>query len=686
MCEIRPVRTMAIYALMLIPLQLAADDLVIVQSRALVQDVAGNLIVQNGATVNARNVHISGDVLVEAGASFYGQGVQIDGMLTGQQAGNVTLKKSAIQPSRVSGDVHICNSSGAIRIFDSNVSGYCLIEDNVALDIVIRNSVVARDVQLFHNRVQSGIVLRNNLILGNIQTAFNEPEPVDVGNVVSGPRAIGSFIEVMAEGDEGDEWLQLQIDQRPVRQWTATGSMRPWCFRATETIAAERIRIAFINDILGPGAIDRNLRVDSISIDGVVFETEDPSVYSTGSLNSGQSVGPGFHQSESLHVNGYFQFGLTGIDDQLMHFALNDVLQDGWTHALTNDGTDVRLRTFEPGGRPAFQARFGAAGVISSVQDSRNAKHLLARSYRGEVTDRVIQWTIWEQGQSVVHDVSTLPSWEDRFNVAQAGTYLNVLHGTVAVVLSAEQGQLDVWSEADRLWKAELDPFVQGSITALTRTKVLDGGALLVRRVIRVGKIALRGAEVTLGNPLFEAWNPFSDSAFNSMALGIDDQGRPNRWFANSKDIPHYPAWPVFETRGWAMAYNRYNLGGGATMTVVYGRDPGRVHLSNGTTTDPQRFVFNSMDFSGGFAILPALWTKALPKGSIIDQFYILVPTHGIQANTAATLDALSERLPSPRVYHPGSALRGELSVIVDRLAELSNEPLTYTDHLGTVN
>jgi hypothetical protein len=308
---------------------------------------------------------------------------------------------------------------------------------------------------------------------------------------------------------------------------------------------------------------------------------------------------------------------------------------------------------------------------------------LLARSHHGEVTDRVIQWTVWEQGQNAVYDVPSLPYYEDRFNIAQAGTYHNLLHGTAAIELVAERGQLDVWAVSDHLWKSELEVFLQGSIHSLTRTNVLDGGALLIRRVIHLGEIRRQGTEVTLGNPLFEAWNPFSDRVFNAFALSIDEQGAPDYWFQDSKNIPNYPSWPVADTRGWAIAYNRFQLASGPTFAVVFGRDQGLVYRGDGTTTDPQRFVFNCMDFNGGLGILPALWPKGLPRGSIIDQYYLFVPDHGIRPDTAAMLDALSDRLPAPRVYHPGAALSGALSVIVDRLSNLHLEPLTRTDHLG---
>ena len=51
--------------------------------------------------------------------------------------------------------------------------------------------------------------------------------------------------------------------------------------------------------------------IDRIEIDGVVFETESPSVFSTGTWNNADGTAPGFGRGESLHSNGYFQYAAT---------------------------------------------------------------------------------------------------------------------------------------------------------------------------------------------------------------------------------------------------------------------------------------------------------------------------------------------------------------------------------------
>lgn len=656
-----------------------SDDLVMSRHGTVVSDVAGDLIIRNGASVQAVNIRIEGNVRVETGGKLYANGIEIWGDFRVESAGNVTVRKSGTRFSSISGDVHIDQSRGVIRLFDIAMGGHVLLEDNPAADIVLRGNTIGGDLQLFSNQSSRTIVVRNNLITGNIQSLDNFPGVQFNNNLTNAPPAMGSLIEVLAAGETGTESIELLIDQIPVRRWTATQTFRNWRYIASEVISADRIRVEFLSNPVPTESNPPALHVDNIAIDGELYETESDDVYSTGLQP------PGYHQTQTLYSDGYFHYGLTRLEDELIVFALNTVLPDGWSSTLGPNGLDVRLRTYGPNGQVAYEARFGAAGAIASVRDISSGKELVAPSHHGEVTDRVVQWTIWEQGQSAVYDAPSLPYWEDRFNIAQAGTYDNVLHATSSVDWFPDRGQWDVWARSDRPWKSELEPHLQGAMDGLTRTIVLDGGALLIRRIIRVGEIRRLGVPVTLSNPLFEAWNPFADGAFNSLALSIGADGKPDHWFKDSVNIPHYPGWPIAETRGWAIAYNRFQLSQGPTFAVVFGRDIGQVHLGDGTIVAPQRFVLNTMDFSGGFCILPALWPKGLPAGSVIDQFYILFPSRGIDASTAAVLDALSDRLPPPRVYHPGAALSGELSVIVDRLQNGYLQPQYRTDQLGSL-
>lgn len=125
-------------------------------------------------------------------------------------------------------------------------------------------------------------------------------------------------ITIRAAGNEGDEQMQLLIDNVVVQTWNNIGGdadtrdFRTFIYDGPD-VSADRVRVAFTNDLYQPElGIDRNLRVDSILIGGRSFQAEDPSVFSTGTWLAEDGLQPGFRQSEFLHANGYFQFSETG--------------------------------------------------------------------------------------------------------------------------------------------------------------------------------------------------------------------------------------------------------------------------------------------------------------------------------------------------------------------------------------
>ncbi|NND97094.1 MAG: DUF4347 domain-containing protein [Pirellulaceae bacterium] len=124
------------------------------------------------------------------------------------------------------------------------------------------------------------------------------------------PVGNGSIVTVYAEGFEGDETIELQIDQIAVAQWTDIGlNQQAFTFAATGLVAADQVRVAFTNDLFDEATgTDRNVRVDRIDIDGVIYQTEDPTVYSTGTWTSDDGVVAGYGRGEMLHANGYFQY------------------------------------------------------------------------------------------------------------------------------------------------------------------------------------------------------------------------------------------------------------------------------------------------------------------------------------------------------------------------------------------
>ena len=78
-------------------------------------------------------------------------------------------------------------------------------------------------------------------------------------------------------------------------------------FEVDGNVTADQVRIVFTNDLFS-AQLDRNLRINSLQIDGQVFSASDPSVFSTGTWRPEDGVVDGFGRGNVLHSNGYFQF------------------------------------------------------------------------------------------------------------------------------------------------------------------------------------------------------------------------------------------------------------------------------------------------------------------------------------------------------------------------------------------
>ena len=480
-------------------------------------------------------------------------------------------------------------------------------------------------------------------------------------------RIFGGHGNDQIRGEQGDDFLYGQQGDDAI--YASTGDDRINGNDGSDLVYYFANEIDFGVDRAGPNFLVNDLR----SSDRI-------NTYGDDMLSDVEELGFG---DESNVTRRPIVETLTQFDDS-SEFAsrINETLPNGWKSRVQIVGDDVWIRTVRPNGRAHLNFRFGSTGVIAEIRDANSGRSLLAPSFNGEMTDRVVQWTLWEVGQTVRHDVQSLPEFEDRFNLTQAGNFENAFNGTVDVDINAQERQVDVWSVVDHNWRSEQNPHMDGTITALTRTTILDGGAILVRRIVRIGEIRLNGKPVSIHNPYLEAWTPLSDSTFDSLAFSIDANGNPDRWFADGS-IPNYPHIPVQNTRGWAVSYNRQNTASSQTLAVVFGTDEGTVHHANGSETAPRRFDLNSLDFAGGMAILPGLFPGSLGEGAIIDQHLVLLPGEGINSSTSARLDALAESLPPPRVYHAGAELGGELTDIADRLSTLTGERRVATDNIA---
>ena len=162
--------------------------------------------------------------------------------------------------------------------------------------------------QKCHSPNQQEIQTMINLIKRKFKAApDNQPLCLQIEALEK--RTLLSGVQVFAAGDLGGEQFALQIDGQIVEQFTVSQDLSTFEFQTDQPITADQVRIEFLNDQFDPAAgIDSNLIVDAIEIDGVRFETESSSVFSTGTFLEADGISPGFGRGEALNANGFFQF------------------------------------------------------------------------------------------------------------------------------------------------------------------------------------------------------------------------------------------------------------------------------------------------------------------------------------------------------------------------------------------
>jgi len=128
--------------------------------------------------------------------------------------------------------------------------------------------------------------------------------------------AADSMVTIYASGQTNEEAMQLQVDGQVVQTWPNVGGsvanrqFQAFSYSSSTPLTADRIRVAFTNDLYVPAGKDRNLLVDRIVIGSTTYQSEASNVFSTGTWLPQDGIQPGFRQSEMLHSNGYFQYAV----------------------------------------------------------------------------------------------------------------------------------------------------------------------------------------------------------------------------------------------------------------------------------------------------------------------------------------------------------------------------------------
>ena len=211
----------------------------------------------------------------------------------------------------------------------------------------------------------------------------------------------------------GEEIMELEIDGELVATWnvTGTGAYQGQFDTYTADIdGAEigEIRIRFANDLYLPDQnIDRNLRVDWIRIDGEQYETEDPSVFSTGTWNAGVGVQPGFWESEYLHTNGYFEFAEAETENEpelpglIGYWNLDDDNRAGEILDSSGLGNDGQASGFLAPAGPSSDVPDFDGGSLGSFQfDGVNDSIEIAESESLRLSNGTYTQSLWIKSTS----------------------------------------------------------------------------------------------------------------------------------------------------------------------------------------------------------------------------------------------------------------------------------------------
>ncbi|MEM9646228.1 MAG: PQQ-dependent sugar dehydrogenase, partial [Planctomycetota bacterium] len=119
-----------------------------------------------------------------------------------------------------------------------------------------------------------------------------------------------------------------------VNRFEVTDSLQTFTHVADEDVTASDVRLQFPSDPTDPGG-ERGLTVDSISIGGVVFETEAASTFSSGTGEDNGRVRFGYDGGDSLVFDGFFQYEDIVLSDD--EFSLPEDSVDVPLAVLVND-------------------------------------------------------------------------------------------------------------------------------------------------------------------------------------------------------------------------------------------------------------------------------------------------------------------------------------------------------------
>lgn len=104
--------------------------------------------------------------------------------------------------------------------------------------------------------------------------------------------------------------IRLQIGDSKIQSWIMTDNFADYKVSTARTLDGVKLKVFFENAETISG-VKRTAIIDSISVNGATYQSEDPSVYATGAFNPGKNkCAPGNLSTETLICRGSLQFTL----------------------------------------------------------------------------------------------------------------------------------------------------------------------------------------------------------------------------------------------------------------------------------------------------------------------------------------------------------------------------------------
>jgi hypothetical protein len=137
-----------------------------------------NVKVPAGKTCTLRGTTVKGTIKVNRNARLFAVGVRVVGNVQGENARRVEVRGG----SRVGGSVQVVQGRRAF-VKRVRVNGDILFDEQRRL-VEARRNRVGGNIQAFQNT--GGVVIKNNIVDGNLQCKENSPRPRGGGNRVHG--------------------------------------------------------------------------------------------------------------------------------------------------------------------------------------------------------------------------------------------------------------------------------------------------------------------------------------------------------------------------------------------------------------------------------------------------------------------------------------------------------------------